>query len=263
MDTKLLFVLAGCLIVAACNRRERQPEQKQTIPPVIPITKKVKKQPVPIWGYRFRITGDFNGDGKQDTLTEHFVNGITHREMNKYFDLGGNEDVYDEARFLEPYHVRSFASSGDKKIRPLLNDSDCGFGFRYLHNEHDLDGDGADEVSYITDYADFSTINFLEIMTYKKGHWYYLYSFVMHEDDVPDLPYASDTYTISSKTNLGDFDKADTADANAERRLLAYPGKITRLRNGKIKITTIKSDATDSVVIVNLKHRKLSPVTGF
>jgi hypothetical protein len=40
----------------------------------------------PITGYRFVITGDFNGDGVKETLTEHYISRIDSKETNKYYE---------------------------------------------------------------------------------------------------------------------------------------------------------------------------------
>jgi hypothetical protein len=47
----------------------------------------------PVPGYRFVIVGDFNGDGRRDTLVEHFVSLLDGMEANKLYD---SLDSYDQ-----------------------------------------------------------------------------------------------------------------------------------------------------------------------
>jgi hypothetical protein len=41
----------------------------------------------PVFGYRFVITGDFDGDGRKERLVEHYYSGIDNKETYK-FDEG-------------------------------------------------------------------------------------------------------------------------------------------------------------------------------
>ena len=47
----------------------------------------------PIWGHRFKISGDFDSDGQQETLTEFYYSHRDQKETNKYFK--GIEDVWE------------------------------------------------------------------------------------------------------------------------------------------------------------------------
>ncbi len=42
------------------------------------------------WGYRFHIKGDFNGDGKEETLTEKLISTRTGKEIAKFCGPGAS-----------------------------------------------------------------------------------------------------------------------------------------------------------------------------
>lgn len=116
---------------------------KQTIPQEI----------VPVFGYRFVISGDFDGDGKNEKLTEHFYSQLDNKETNKFYEgLTDYDQLVDLTVKKDPV---SFISSDNKHIDTLLISSGGQLlGLSYLKNEGDLNGDGTDEVSYVVDWAD-------------------------------------------------------------------------------------------------------------
>ena len=84
---------------------------------------------------RFSIRGDFDGDGF-------------------------SENLYESATTL---------FSDNDELTPLRLDGDLGVYF--LINEGDLDGDGGDEISFMTVNRDFSNLNYFRIWTYKDTKW--------------------------------------------------------------------------------------------
>ncbi|MFT5822368.1 MAG: hypothetical protein ACI8ZM_003624 [Crocinitomix sp.] len=49
-----------------------------------PIDHSVKDIITPIFGYHFIIEGDFNGNGIQDTLVEHYISQSNWKETDKF-----------------------------------------------------------------------------------------------------------------------------------------------------------------------------------
>ncbi len=99
---------------------------------------------------RFSIRGDFDGDGF-------------------------SENLYESATVL---------FSDNDELTPLKLDGDLGVYF--LINEGDLDGDGGDEISFMTVYRDFSNLNYYRIWTYKDTKWKELFCVLVHEFDCPN-----------------------------------------------------------------------------
>lgn len=99
---------------------------------------------------RFSIRGDFDGDGFSETL----------------------------------YEGATTLFSDNDEITPLKLDGELGVYF--LVNEGDLDGDGGDEISFMTVNRDFSNLNYFRVWTYKDTKWKELFCVLVHEYDCPN-----------------------------------------------------------------------------
>jgi|GEM_PF-607935 hypothetical protein len=222
----------------------------------------IPKKLVPVAGYRFVITGDFNGDGKTDTLVEHYFNKLTGKETNKAFDsLEDYDTLVSLTVHNDPY---SFVLCSDKSIDTLnISDNPQLLGLAWLHNEGDLDGDGGDEIGYVIDWADWSSVNTYHIASYKNGKWVDLFSFMIHDWQLPQLPQMVSEYGLFGMDRIETLAHNDTINKQIEDTLKAFPGMITKLKNGKIKIPTYTYDfADDSALIFNLKHPPKSDEEG-
>jgi len=219
-------------------------EKKPYIPKVL----------VPVMGYRFVVTGNFKGDGKIDTLTEHYFSKLTGKETNKAYD---SLEDYDTLVSLtvnkDPY---SFVLCNDKTIDTLnITDNPQLLGLSWLHNEGDLDGDGGDELSYVIDWADWSSVNTCHIVSYKNGKWVELFSFMMHDWQLPQLPQMVSGFGMFGLDGVATIAHNDSLNKQIEDTLKAFPGLITKLKNGKIEIASYTNDfAGDSALVFNLKH---------
>lgn len=193
----------------------------------------------PILGSRFVLHGDFDGDGLQDTLTEHFFSSIDNRETNKYYkDL----DYELLVRLNDQQSPFSFVSSSNGKIDTLHIGSGILFGLSWLKNEGDLNGDGTDEVSYVPDLADWSSLNHCVLMTYRHHRWEVLYRFSIWDWQLPDLPQTENEYGL-----LGLQDKAIGGDAAASRA--NFSGFIKKIKPGKIMVWFENKGEQDSAVV--------------
>ena len=162
-----------------------------------PINKSARtfpKNSKPVFGYRFVISGDFNGDGKKEKLIEHFYSGLNHKETNKFYDSLGYDDQVAMAVEKDPY---SFIACNNHLIDTLhISSGGQLLGLSYLKNEGDLNGDGTDEISYVVDWADWSNLNTWHIMTFKNKRWKELYSFPIWDWQLPDLPQTVNQYGL-------------------------------------------------------------------
>eukprot|EP01034_Spumella_vulgaris_P008575 gene8575-10918_t len=91
----------------------------------------------PVMGYRFSIRGDFDGDGKTELLTEHYVDS-NGQETNKFY--WGMLDYDDLVDRINKRNLRSFLLSDNVGIDTLHIGG--GLGLSLLRNEGDLNGDG-------------------------------------------------------------------------------------------------------------------------
>ena len=212
----------------------------------------VRKDLPPIMGYRFVIVGDFNGDGKLDTLAEHYTSGVTGRESNKFYDsLGDYGDLVALAVLKEPY---SFVLSNDKRMDTLrISQGGQLLGLSYLKNEGDLDGDGADEVSFLVNAADWSSVSTYHIASYKKGRWREIYSFGVWDWQFPPLPDYPIEYGLFGVDGGVSAVDNDTINKQIRKELEAFPGMIKKVRTNVIRIRYRDSAAEEKEMVVDLR----------
>lgn len=205
----------------------------------------------PVWGYRFVIEGDFNGDGEKEKLIERFVSCIDYEETNKFYE---NLPDYDELVSLtmkkEP---RSFLLSDNPLIDTLpISANAQQLGLSYLKNEGDLNGDGTDEVSYVVNWADWSSINTCYLVTYRDGKWETLYSFRIWDWQLPDLPGVVSQYGLFGLDDKGNISPDDTINMLQERELLNFEGLIQKIETNKIQIIYSNDEAEMDTIIVQI-----------
>lgn len=107
------------------------------------------------------VMGDFDGDGKQETYGLSITNekGININQtqldsiLNKNMEWIGNGKL----------------TCTGSALPDLPLDGGC-IGLVWIGNEGDLDGDGADEISFVKDWAT-SYIRDIELYSLKKGKW--------------------------------------------------------------------------------------------
>jgi hypothetical protein len=221
----LPFLTVVILFVSSCNHArvndDKQKPVNHTKPQVQTKSKSIYvKKPVPVWGYRFVITGDFNGDGKKDTLTEHYFSGITRKETNKFYDNADYDYDWEMTHRRKPY---SFISCNDPAIHKLDVAKENSFGLLYLKNEGDVDGNGTDEISLVRNNADFSSLNEYSIMTYKNNKWVTLYWFPIWEWQLPQLPEVSNQYGLFGIDGVA-ITNSDTTNQRLLKELISFNG---------------------------------------
>lgn len=203
-----------------------------------------------IWGHRFKITGDFDSDGQQETLTEFYYSHRNQTETNKYFQ--GIEDVWVLYDSAEVRKCQSFLLCSNPKLDTIPVSGIL--GPIWLKNEGDLDGDGGDEVSYVASYPQQSSVNFCHLLSYKKNQWKELYTFEIREWQIPPLPQAGKTYGLMGSDGFYETDTDDSLNQELVKAFNAFPGFITKLKNGKVEIYTFTEMADDTVVVLELKN---------
>ncbi|GAB2833196.1 hypothetical protein GCM10027043_38960 [Ferruginibacter profundus] len=219
------------------------------------ILKTIPKYIKPVFGYRFIITGDFDGDGKKEKLIEHFFSGVDNKETNKFYD--GLSD-YDQLVALtvkkEPI---SFVLSDNKNIDTLnISSTSQLLGLSLLKNEGDLNGDGTDEVSYVINWADWSNLNTWHIVTCKNKKWQELYSFSIRDWQLPDLPETFTQYGLSGLENKNVALPNDTVNNRIEKEFTDFKGLVTKIKNNTIRIIFMNDEADLDTMMVNLKRKE-------
>lgn len=218
-------------------------------------TKAIAKELKPVFGYRFIISGDFDGDGKKEKLVEHFFSGIDNKETNKFYDsLSDYSKLVDLTVEKKPI---SFAISDNRTIDTLhISSGGQLLGLSYLKNEGDLNGDGTDEISYVINWADWSNLNTWYVMTLKNHRWTKLYSFLIWDQQLPDLPDTFNQYGPFGLEQKVVATTNDTLNMQIEKEFREFKGLVKKIRTNKIQVIFRNDQAEEDTMIVDLKRLK-------
>lgn len=208
----------------------------------------------PVMGYRFSVMGDFDGDGRTETLTEHYTDS-TGRETNKfYWGLTDYGALVDSAVAKNPI---SYVSADNPAIDTLpVSSGGQLLGLSLLRNEGDLNGDGTDEISYVVNWADWSSVNTCHIVTYRNGHWETLYSLDMWDWQIPDLPETYSNFGLFGMMGMEVHTGHDSIDREMEKQLSDFPGFVVKkLGEGRILVRYKNEEASEDTMEVDLNRR--------
>jgi hypothetical protein len=255
----LLIIVSSCLNIKQERLVERRLDANDTIPEdtivqnIDRLIVDTSENIVPVFGYRFVVSGDFNGDGKQEMLVEHYVSGKDNKETNKYYD--GLSDYGQLVELTIEKEAISYVLC-DNAVVDTLHISSGGqlLGLSYLKNEGDLNGDGTDELSYVVNWADWSSINTSYLMTYKNGKWEKLYEFGIWDWQLPNLPYANNNYGFFGVESVDVNTKNDSINKIAESELNNFEGFITKKSNNHIEVRFRNEEAMEDTVLIDLSY---------
>lgn len=167
----LIMLIGAKTLVAQNENQNNQSEEK--IKPWTDVVKNTSDPASWTWNKnentRFAIRGDWDGDGFDEMLQE---------SATKLFS--DNDD-----------------------ITPLNLPGDLGVFF--LINEGDLDGDGGDEISFMSVNRDWSNLNVIRIWSYNGYRWREIFQTEVHIWDCPnyrpETPEESFTHQWKRKNN--------------------------------------------------------------
>ncbi len=207
----------------------------------------------PIFGYRFVIKGDFNGDGKPEILTEHFFDRLTNKETNKFYDsLDYDRLVGITVKYKDPF---SFVLCDNKSVDTIVIGAGGQLlGLSFLKNEGDLDGEVGDEISYVVNWADWSNLNTCHLMTYKNKGWKELYAFNIWDWQVPDVPETFSEFGLFGLEDKIIHTIKDTVNQRLTKELHEFPGFIKKIKKNKIQVRFRNDEAMEDTAIVDLKQ---------
>jgi hypothetical protein len=269
MKTPLTITILISTLLFSCDNSTKKTQDKKRVShvdtlqldssksrnPIEETLKNIPKNIKPVLGYRFILTGDFDGDGKKEKLIEHFYSLLDNKETNKFYDsLSNYNQLVALTEKKEPY---SFVSSDNRRIDTLhISTDDQLLGLSYLKNEGDLNGDGTDEVSYVINWADWSSWNTWHLVTYKNKKWTELYSFPIWDWQLPDLPETFNQYGLFGLEQKIINTTNDTVNKRIEKELLDFKGLVKKVKTNKIQVIFRNDETEEDTMIVDLKQLK-------
>lgn len=166
-------ILLLFIILASCSKPKKNIKDITFVPAPPKTETQVNKYKIPD---TLSITGDFDGDGKQDTLTQFLVDSIgkpvkripdqkTWEETVAYFSKQGYYTV-----ILMNHSKNNTIKFGNAQ------------SLYCLINIGDLNNDKRDEIALVPDLMDFSRANSCRIYSLCSSGWKELFTFNVHED---------------------------------------------------------------------------------
>ncbi|NVN96395.1 MAG: hypothetical protein HXX18_14060 [Bacteroidetes bacterium] len=176
------------------------------------------KNSIPILGYRFVVSGDFNGDHITDTLYERYTDSTFQNEAPKYYDNPDTNFEYFDMVFINEYLNKISFIEWRKLNIKLIGGQ---LGFHYIENCGDINLDGKDELLVVKQWSDMSNLNHAYIYTLEKNHWKEIYATPVWEWQFPLTPSASMIPGMFGNFQYA-FTQNDTLDKEIEDTLKAF-----------------------------------------
>ena len=173
------------------------------------------KNAVPVMGYRFLVTGDFNGDGKKDTLLENYTDSSQTKEVAKY---DAAFDYFDSWFLADRLHKQSFLSSTDSSFQKLAGGV---LGFIYIENCGDVTGDGVDDLFVVPHHGGASNCVSGFIYTLKNNAWKSVSVIYVWQWQLPATPNAAMSHGLFGSFEVG-YTSNDSINALLEDQLQHY-----------------------------------------
>ncbi|KOS07772.1 hypothetical protein AM493_18225 [Flavobacterium akiainvivens] len=122
------------------------------------------------------ITGDFNGDGKQDTLSQ-FVADSLGNKLDYILDTGDWDTTI--PLYTRMHYYNEFTLNGS-----LIDiNRQMGVGLLCLINLGNINSTKGDEVALVPFLKDYSNLNHCRIYSYCSGNWAEVFNFNINEMD--------------------------------------------------------------------------------
>ncbi|MEI8204740.1 MAG: hypothetical protein WCH34_17105 [Bacteroidota bacterium] len=172
----------------------------------------------PIMGYRFVVTGNFDGDHAVDTLYERYTDSTLQHEAPKYYDNPDTNFDYFDVIFLNEYLAKASFIEW-KKLNIQLSGGDM--GFHYIENCGDINLDGKDELLVVKQWGDASNLNHAYIYTLEHNEWKEIYAIPVWEWQFPETPSASMIPGLFGNFQFG-LTQNDSLDKEIEDTLKAF-----------------------------------------
>lgn len=170
---KPLFCIFILILVLACNRKNEIKVLGSAILNVSQNVVKLHKL------QKLSVTGDFDGDGKSDTIFQHNYSRLRSVEIDSAADPYQNEWDTVANWFYRQHADLYLTMNGNKQDALHLGTAQ---GLYCLINVGDNNGDRKDEIALVIDNLDDSRLNSCKIYSLCSSQWTLLKEFEINED---------------------------------------------------------------------------------
>lgn len=168
MKYRILLLLC-CITFLSCEHSKKNVISKN-------ISKTIVEKDTLVYLKKLSITGDFNGDGKLDTINQNVINEMTHELINSFPNSVNEESMQ---RYFDKMNADIILTMKNRKCDTLHLGS--GSGLYCLINLGDNNKDRKDEIAFVADYHSISNISQCTIYTICNTKWTELKSFDIFE----------------------------------------------------------------------------------
>lgn len=176
---KTLYILTLTLGLFSCNSQVKKSVDDSTTPKT--SSDKIRLHKLE----KLFITGDFDGDKKQDTIYQHTFSRLTKTEIENSADPFQNDwDTVVKWFYDQDANVYLTTNKTDQDTLNLGTAQ----GLYCLLNIGDNNADGMDEIAFVVDYLDLSNLNSCKIYSLCTGKWTILKQFNVHEGSFEFTP---------------------------------------------------------------------------
>src|SRR5436190_2134600 len=146
-----MALLATLLYGCSSSTHKEQTPSSESVASNQPLPGIAVKQGPERFGDRLNISGDFNGDGRTDTVFESYISSLTRSETSKELDSMDWEN--NVGLIIKNKPVCRLYSSIDGVDTFIVTREPQQSGISLFENLGDLNGDKGDEIGYIINWA--------------------------------------------------------------------------------------------------------------
>jgi hypothetical protein len=124
------------------------------------------------------VVGEFYGDEKEDTIFQHNFSKLSKSEIE--YSPDPTQTEYDEiVKWFNYQDTNLYLTINNTKLDTLY--LEAAIGLYCLINIGDNNKDGKDEIAFVVNYPDYSSVNSCKIYSLCKSKWTHLKQFGVHE----------------------------------------------------------------------------------
>lgn len=176
------FIFVGIFLFFACSSSsEKKNTSKKKSIGTTSIPRKHSTEKIALHKLRkLFVVGDFDGDGKKDTVYQHFFSELTGREIDSLADPLKND--FDTLwHWFYNQKVEIYLAFTKPNHDTLRMDGVVDEGLYFLINMGDNNSDGKDEIGLSIDHVDWSNANSFRVYSICKNKWVELKRFNVME----------------------------------------------------------------------------------